>query len=125
MNANTITGMSRRRRRARRRLAALALGVCALAIPASAAARPIDNAQNSPFAVHADGSTSALPSATIEAPPSEPAVVSGPPAGAADGFDWGDAALGAGATIALVTLSGTVLFTVRRRPGVSPSVSTG
>jgi hypothetical protein len=112
MSASTITTMSRRRRRARR-LIALALGVCALAIPASAAAQPIDNEQNWPVAVSAEGSRGPLPSASIAAP-----------ASAAEGFDWGDAALGAGATMALVALGGTVLFTVRR-PGVSPSASTG
>jgi hypothetical protein len=41
MRAHTITTISRRRRSARRRLVlALALGVCALAIPASASADP-------------------------------------------------------------------------------------
>lgn len=114
MSAGTITTMSRRRRRARRPIA-LALGVCALAIPANAAGQPIDNAQNSPFAVGAKRSTSPLPSA----------ISREVPASAADGFDWGDAALGAGATMALVALGGTVLLTVRRHPGVSPSASTG
>jgi hypothetical protein len=54
-----------------------------------------------------------------------PELVSDSPVNAADGFDWGDAALGAGAAMALVALGGTALFTVRRRPGVSPSASTG
>jgi hypothetical protein len=43
MKAHTITTISRRRRSARRRrVLALALGVCALAIPAAASAAPID-----------------------------------------------------------------------------------
>ena len=116
MSARTVTTMSRRRRRAHRRLIALALAVCALAIPASAAAQPIDNEQNWPVAVSAERSSDPLPSAIIRREW---------PASAADGVDWGDAALGAAATMALVALGGIVLFTVRRRPGVSPSASTG
>jgi hypothetical protein len=43
MRAHTITTISRRRRSARRRrVLALALGICALAIPAGASAAPID-----------------------------------------------------------------------------------
>ena len=75
MSADTITTMSRRRRRARR-LIALALGVCALAIPANAAGQPIDNAQNSPFAVGAKKSTSPLPSAISKKCPRVPPTAS-------------------------------------------------
>jgi hypothetical protein len=42
-----------------------------------------------------------------------------------DGFDWGDAALGAGAAMALIALGGVGLRAMRRRTPVSPSVSTG
>jgi hypothetical protein len=43
----------------------------------------------------------------------------------ADAFDWGDAALGAGAGMVLIALGGIGLRAVRRRTPVSPSVSTG
>lgn len=46
-------------------------------------------------------------------------------ASSSDGFDWGDAALGAGAAVALIALGGVGLQAVRRRTPVSPSVSTG
>ena len=42
---------------------------------------------------------------------------------AADPFDWGDAALGAGVTMALITLGGAALLTVRRRTPISASTS--
>jgi len=54
-------------------------------------------------------------------PASEPTVVSAPPSGTADGFDWASAGIGAGAAMALVALGGAVSLTVRRRTAVSPS----
>ena len=116
MRAHTIPPTTRRARRARRRVIALVLGVCALAIPATA------NAALSPEVPHgADySSLGATPP-----PMSEPTVASASPSNSGDGFDWGDAALGAGAAMALIALSGAVLFTGRRRPGVSPSAWTG
>ena len=156
MRARTITTTTRRRRRARRRLIALALGVCALATPASAGAfYLVDGDHKSAAAVSADessGSGFSSPNAIVGpssdsdvllrgdgsdrgadysslnaitgAPAGEPTLVSSPPVSATGGFQWGDAALGAGAAMVLVALAGTVLFTVRRRPGVSPSAST-
>jgi hypothetical protein len=56
---------------------------------------------------------------------SEPTLVSGGPGDPADGFDWGSAAVGAGAVLALGALAGAVLLTVRRRTATAPSVSTG
>jgi hypothetical protein len=58
-------------------------------------------------------------------PPERPTVVLAPPTQAAEGFDWGDAALGAAATVAtvLIALGGAALL-LRRRRGVSPSAST-
>ena len=38
-----------------------------------------------------------------------------------DGFDWGDAALGAGMTMALIALGGAGVLTLRRHGAVSPS----
>jgi len=52
----------------------------------------------------------------------EPTFASGSPS-TGDQFDWGDAALGAGAALALVSLGGAALLTVRRRTAISPSGS--
>jgi hypothetical protein len=61
---------------------------------------------------------------SISGSPSEtPTLVSGSPASTGDGFDWGDAALGAGAVMALVAFGGAALLTVRRRTAMSPSAS--
>jgi hypothetical protein len=61
-------------------------------------------------------------SAISGAPASEPTLVSGP-SGTDDGFDWASAAIGAGAAMALVALSGAAFLTVRRHKAVSPSVA--
>jgi hypothetical protein len=53
-------------------------------------------------------------------PADEPTLVSGSPS-AGDPFDWGDAALGAGITMAMVAIGGAALLTLRRRTAVSPS----
>jgi hypothetical protein len=58
------------------------------------------------------------------APAGEPTLVSVSPAGSADEFQWGDAALGAGAMLALTALGGAAFLTVRRRTSLSPSTST-
>ena len=137
MRVHTTTITTERRRGARCRVIALVLGVCALVIPATATAQLIDGdhksaamarmspaeppvAQFQPAQVADYSSVTAIPPAM-----DEPTVVSDSPSNPADGFDPGDAALGAGAAMALVALGGAVLFTVRRRPGVSPSASTG
>jgi hypothetical protein len=140
MSAHTMTTMSCSRRNARRRLIALALGVCALAVPASAAAWTYDSAPKSAPGAEMESSDSGLvaPDHTALndslAPLSgsqKPGVTGNSPTkivydspSAGDGFDWGDAALGAGVTMALVAIGGTVLFAARRRPGVSPSALT-
>jgi hypothetical protein len=55
----------------------------------------------------------------------EPTIASAPAGSPADGFDWGDAALGAGAALAgLFALGAAVLLATRRRTGMSPSAST-
>jgi hypothetical protein len=138
---------------------ALVLGVCALAIPASASAVPLnasaasqvphgaDYSSVSPTSEHksasaasqvphgaAYSSVGAIPAPTSESTvvalrrdgsQAEPTVVSASPSDSGDGFDWGDAAVGAGAAMTLVALGGAALFTVRRRPGGLPSASTG
>jgi hypothetical protein len=54
------------------------------------------------------------------APAGEPTFVSGSPS-SVDSFDWADAALGAGVAMALITLGGVALLTLRRRTAVSPT----
>ena len=146
MRINTTTTMARRRRAARRRVIAAAIGICALAMPASAgwidsdhtavataggdsASQLIDGWSYS--ALH---SAASRPSASDESPgvdpdykavfagseAAEPTLVSSPPA---SGFDWGDAALGAAAAMALVALAGAAILAVRRRTAMSPSTA--
>ena len=55
----------------------------------------------------------------------QPTVASTTPSSAPDGFDWGDAALGAGAAMALLALGGAVFLTVRRPKPVQPAQTTG
>jgi hypothetical protein len=138
MRAHTIKIMSWRRRNARRRRAlALALGVCALAIPASAYADPAssdysradaisagleESSQSTSGSDYTPASSSDYTSLNaITGPsPNQPTFASGsPPAG--DRFDWTDAVLGAGAAMALVAFGGAALLTVRRRTAISPS----
>jgi hypothetical protein len=112
------------------------LGVAALAIPATAgasygsvsdsgqpaASEPTDSglvipdhtALNDSLAP-ANGQSS---SGSVEGP--APTPVLNPPA-PVDGFDWGDAALGAGIAMALVALGGAGVLTLRRHGTVSPS----
>jgi hypothetical protein len=61
--------------------------------------------------------------ATTGPSPDQPTFVSDAPS-AGDQFDWGDAALGAGAALALTAFGGAALLTVRRRTAISPSAST-
>ena len=138
MRAHTIKIMSRRRRNARRRRAlGLALGICALAIPASASADRTDGSINSIVPPNTEWGSQGEPNspggtenasgysspAAIMGPvPEQTTFVSGSPS-SNDGFDWGDAALGAGAAMALVAFGGAALLTVRRRTAMSPSAS--
>jgi hypothetical protein len=119
--------------------------VCAFAIPASASA---DTGYSSPNAITggSDDSGQAVSgqdysslnaisppvsesssgysslNATTGPSPAQPTFASGSPS-ANDGFQWGDAALGAGMALALVAFGGAALLTVRRRTAVSPSGS--
>jgi hypothetical protein len=153
MRAHTIT-ISFLRNRPRRRALALALGLCALAIPTSATAQPIDSGYTSVNA--SDGSNGSSQAGSdyssvnsIVPPPSQPSgsqadeqgystvsAISGPPSdaptlvtdlpgGTSDGFDWASALVGAGAALAVTALGGAALLTVRRRTTVSPSASIG
>jgi hypothetical protein len=161
MRAYIITTITRPRRSVWHVLP-LALGICALAIPATASAYTDPGGYSSANAITGGSSDSSQPvgdseyssvnsiaggssesssanlagspaadsgysslNATAGPPASEPTVVSGSPADTADGFDWGDAALGAGAAMALASLGGAAFLTVRRRTAVSPSATTG
>jgi hypothetical protein len=154
MQAHTITIISRRRRGARRRRAlALGLGICALAIPATAGAQPIDN-YSTPNSITGGSSESSQPvdgwsHSLLNSPASEPSassgsadsgystanavsgpstgeptLVSGSPSSSGDGFDWGSALVGAGAALAFAALGAAALLTARRRHPVSPTAST-
>jgi hypothetical protein len=58
-------------------------------------------------------------------PTGESTTVSSPAGDSADGFHWGDAALGAGAAMAgLLAIGAAGLLATRRRAGMSPSTST-
>jgi hypothetical protein len=119
---------------------ALALGVCALAIPATATASA--GGYSSPNAITGGSSDSTQPSGSGGSPqvdsgstrpnatlsgahePStaEPTFVSDSTGTTSNGFDWASAALGAGtATLVALALAGGALLTIRRRTAVSPS----
>jgi hypothetical protein len=142
MRAHIITTITRPRRSARRHVVALVLGVCALAIPATASAfggpsgadRAEPQGAVGPLNGTSQGPHGADYLSVSENPPialrrdglqAEPTVVSASPSDSSDGFDWGDAAVGAGAAMALIAISAAVLSTIRRRPGGLPSASTG
>ena len=87
-----------------RRCLALAVVVGALAAPA-ASARPIDLVP----ATATDAPPAARTAVPPPAPASEPITVSG------DGFDWGDAGIGATAILALAVIAaGTTMASGRR-----------
>jgi hypothetical protein len=115
MRVETTTIVFRRNRNPRvRRALALAVGVCALAVPATASAAPIDSA-NYPPANEQTLQTGAAESLYGES--TAPAA----PASQSDGFDWGSAAVGAGAVAALAALAAAALLTARRHTAMSPS----
>jgi hypothetical protein len=83
MRAQTITTISRRGRSARRhRALALGLGICALAIPASALAQPVDNGASSVNAI-TGGSSASSQGASGSDPSSVNSIV--PPASSPSG----------------------------------------
>jgi hypothetical protein len=132
---NTYTTISTGARRSR--LIALVVGICILAIPSSASAfyGPASSNDQAPDGVpsnaglvtpdHTALNESLAPGSgsdgqLVDTPAVTP--ISSAPA-SADAFDWADAALGAGAAMAIVAISGMALLTLRRRT-VSPSAST-
>jgi hypothetical protein len=117
----------------------ISLLVCAFAIPASATADPASSDYSRADAIAAGleessqstsgsnytpagGSDYSSLNAITGPSPNQPTFASGSPS-ANDGFDWGDAGLGAGAAMALVAFGGAALLTVRRRTTISPSAS--
>lgn len=148
MRAHTITNKSRPKRSTRYRVLAVALGVCALAVPASGDTSPGGgySSVNSITGGSSDSSQAAYGSdrssvnsitppvseqssrsaagysslnAIMGPTPAEPAVVYDSPAPSGEGFDWASAAAGAGAAMALIALGGAALLTVRRRTATS------
>jgi hypothetical protein len=71
-----------------------------------------------------DSSGYSSPNAITGGSNPEPTFVSSASA-ASDPFDWGDAALGAGVAMALMTLGGVALIVLRRRTPISPTASAG
>jgi hypothetical protein len=113
---------------------------CAFAIPAAASAS-YGTVSSDPDAAASGSPHSAAPltapdhsalDASLNSPVASPSdgpnaapVVIDPGTGAVDeGFDWASAAVGAGSAMALVTLGGAALLTVRRRTVMSASTST-
>ena len=89
-----------------RRGLVLATVIGALAAPAASAA-PID-----PAVPGTGGQTNDRPNrAYIPRPAHEPVAVAG------DGFDWGDAGIGAAGMLALAAIGGGAAIAVRHRPG--------
>ena len=130
----TSSRMSRPRPR-RAHLVALALVVGALAIPTSAGASygfvsdqgsvPDKDSTGSGQLVAPDHrvlDASLAPSEGSQAPAFLAATSS--PVADGDEFDWADAALGAGITMALAAFAGGALLAFRRHPDVSPRAST-
>jgi len=153
MRAHTITTKSRPTRKARYSVLALALGVCALAIPATASGgstQPEDggavaagNAHRTPTELaqttaagepsgssgsgvvdSSDASPNTILRGAHEPSTAEPTFVADSAGTTGEGFDWASAAVGAGAAMALVALAGAALLTARRRAPVSPSAPT-
>ena len=102
-----------------RRGLAVATVVSALGAPAASAA-PVE--QSIPSTVEGDpGATVdySKNSATGDYAPATEAPVRGVQSGADNGFDWGDAGIGAAGILALLSIAGglTLMVTTRRRRG--------
>ena len=149
MRAQTITTISKSKRRLRRRGIAIALAACALAVPASAAASPVDpviatvsdSDQLTNTASDSDYTSLTALSPSPNGPPGseivghghtalngptggelpDPTPVSGSATSDGDSFDWGIAALGAGGALALVAVAIGALGARNGRMQPSPS----
>ena len=90
------------------RLLALATVVLAVAAPAASARHAADYFQTNPAPAY---STPGGAAGYVPSPAQGPVTVSG------DGFDWGDAGIGATAVLAVAAIAAGALITVRHRPG--------
>jgi len=90
-----------------RRGLAIATVVSALAAPAASAA-PIEQM---------------VPSTTNGEPSGQPAPLRVVQAGADNGFDWGDAGIGAGGLLALAAIASGAVVAIRQRPDVRHTVA--
>ena len=138
MRGHFTTSSRTSRPRPKPRLArpiALVLVVGSLTIPTSAGAMygsvsdqgsvPDENTTGSGQLVTPDHSAldaSLAPTEGLTAPTVAAATRS--PVADGDGFDWADAALGAGITMALAALAGGAVLGLRRQPDASPRAST-
>jgi len=139
---NTLsTDTGRPRQAARHTWLAVALGIAFLALPTSAgayyyasgsetSAAPAAKQESSDSGLvapdHATLNDSLAPLSGSQNPGgtgNTPTTIVYDSPSAGDGFDWADAALGAGLTMALITIGGAALITVRRRTGASPAAS--
>ena len=102
-----------------RRGLALATVIGALAAPAASAA-PID-----PAVPGTSGDTTSESYGgslnSIAPPVSSPEVVAEPSAVADDGFDWGDAGIGAAGMLAVAAIAAGAAVAVAHRPGRQPA----
>ena len=90
-----------------RRGLAVATVVSALAAPAASAA-PIEQM---------------VPSTANGEPSGQPAPVRVVQVGADNGFDWGDAGIGAGGLLALSAIASGAMIAIRHRPGTRHTVA--
>jgi hypothetical protein len=131
MRAHDPISTSRRTRSAWRILICLAVVGCALAVPVTASARPID----APYVAQASQSAVPNPSQATLGRPNEGFVTpdhvrytgapldTSQPVASTDAFDWGDAGLGAAAALGLCALAGAAVVIRRRTGRLSPSTS--
>ena len=134
-----LAGIVQARRRRRRRNSKLLIAViaAALAVPTAAGAAPVDFAGpngSAPQAGQGNGNGGGEQAVVLrrDGSKAEPftANVGGTTVSTAttidDGFAWGDAAIGAGATAGLIAIAGGSALALRRRGGyANRSVATG
>jgi hypothetical protein len=134
--SSTDSTVVQARRRRRRRNSKLAIAVIAgvLAVPTAAGAAPVDLA--GPGGPQTSDDNGAQGAQTVvlrrDGSKAEPFVANvggsstASTAAADDGFAWGDAAIGAGATLGLIALAGGSALALRKRGAYAHrSVATG
>ena len=127
-----------------RRGLAIATVVSALGAPAASAApveqfspsttnseagAPVDYSKNSATGAYAPdreiyvNPSTGFPGSDAAAEATSPAPVRVVQAGADNGFDWGDAGIGAGGLLALAAIASGALVAIRHRPGARHTVA--